>query len=389
MRFNYSDKLLILFFIYILINGVYNNFFEINESNISQNKIFFKSLSFLRFLIFYFIVKFLILKGIINYKYLFFSFGAVSLFVCFDLMVQFSLGYDLFGFEKTGRRLTGPFNDEYIAGSFLQRFSFFALCYSMFFIKFKKKNIFNLQIFFTLLVLLIGFILAGNRIPLLMFLIGVFLTFIFFSNIRKIFFIFFFLIPISLSIFMKSTDDYHSHYVGFVEKTYQITNFYHKKMKGESPKPNNSHLKEIESGYATWKLNKYFGGGIKSFYNNCLKLDKKISKDWGHGNFKVNNCPNHPHNYFIQLLAELGIFGFSLILLYFFSIIYNSFTIIANKEESRDRKNFIIFFLIIFLIEIFPFKTTGSFFTSLNASYIFFVIAFIAGLSQNRNFIIK
>ena len=37
MRFNYSDKLIILFFIYILINGVYNNFFEINESNISQN----------------------------------------------------------------------------------------------------------------------------------------------------------------------------------------------------------------------------------------------------------------------------------------------------------------------------------------------------------------
>ncbi len=39
-------------------------------------------------------------------------------------------------------------------------------------------------------------------------------------------------------------------------------------------------------------------------------------------------------------------------------------------------------FFILFIVEIFPFKTTGSFFTTTNATYLFILIPFIIGLTE-------
>ena len=36
----------------------------------------------------------------------------------------------------------------------------------------------------------------------------------------------------------------------------------------------NVYIKEIESGILTWEINKYFGGGIKSFRWNCNNVDR-------------------------------------------------------------------------------------------------------------------
>ena len=70
-------------------------------------------------------LRFLIEKEIIDLK-LFFIFSAVaSLFVCFDIFYQFLNGKDIFGYVATGRKLSGPFGDELIAGGFVQRFSLF------------------------------------------------------------------------------------------------------------------------------------------------------------------------------------------------------------------------------------------------------------------------
>ena len=96
-----------------MLNGVYNNFFNLNISFLKENNIVLvKSISFLRFLLLYFILKFLILKNIVNFKYLFLIFGLICLFVSVDVIIQFQFGKDLFGFEGMGRRMPGPFNNE-------------------------------------------------------------------------------------------------------------------------------------------------------------------------------------------------------------------------------------------------------------------------------------
>ena len=50
--------------------------------------------------------------------------------------------------------------------------------------------------------------------------------------------------------------------------------------------------------------------------------------------------------------------------------------------KNLDREKILIPFFIIFIAEIFPLKTTGSFFTSANSTFLFIIISFIVGLIQ-------
>ena len=92
-KFTNIDKLILVFFIYVAINGVINDYFYYKDTNI----VLIKSLSYLRYLILYFIFKFLTQKEIINFKFIFFAFGAASLFVVIDLLIQYTFGKDIFG----------------------------------------------------------------------------------------------------------------------------------------------------------------------------------------------------------------------------------------------------------------------------------------------------
>ena len=58
-------------------------------------------------------------------------------------------------------------------------------------------------------------------------------------------------------------------------------------------------------------LNKFFGGGVKSFQFNCPKA--------------FPNCSTHPHNYFLEILANLGIVGFLLFSSIILALLYVSF----------------------------------------------------------------
>ena len=131
------DKLFILLFFYIVTIGVINHYYNNNNPS---NLVLVKSISYVRFLLLYFILKFLVQKNIINYKYIFLSFGSASIFVIFDLIVQFYFDKDIFGYVATKnlRRLGGPFGDELIAGSFIQRFFIFSLYFVLLFISFNK-----------------------------------------------------------------------------------------------------------------------------------------------------------------------------------------------------------------------------------------------------------
>ena len=93
------------------------------------------------------------------------------------------------------------------------------------------------------------------------------------------------------------------------------------------------------------------------------------------------NCNTHPHNYYLQIAGELGLLGLFLVVVIFLLIAMRSIKMILFSGESKINRTLIPFFLI-FIAEIFPIKTTGSFFTSANSTFLFIIIAFVVGLVQ-------
>ena len=125
IRINLIDKLLILLFIFSIITSLanYNSFLSNNPSLAKENLI--KSFTLLRYLLFYFSIRLIIEKDYFNFKSFFLSSSICVVFVSLDLILQFYLGKDIFGYPKSDHKLSGPFGDELIAGSYLQRFSLF------------------------------------------------------------------------------------------------------------------------------------------------------------------------------------------------------------------------------------------------------------------------
>ena len=129
INFLLIDKLILIFFFFIIFTSAYNDFYFIKtDAYPAGYKTILKSISYFRFFLLYICLRFLIEKEIINLKLFFSSCLLSSLFVCFDIFYQLIFKKDIFGFEMygEGRRLSGPFGDELIAGGYLSRFSIFS-----------------------------------------------------------------------------------------------------------------------------------------------------------------------------------------------------------------------------------------------------------------------
>tara|TARA_B100000315_G_scaffold197937_1_gene189366 strand:+ start:113 stop:787 length:675 start_codon:yes stop_codon:yes gene_type:complete len=148
----------------------------------------------------------------------------------------------------------------------------------------------------------------------------------------------------------------------------------------------------------TWKQNKIFGNGIKSFRIDCHKLQGKILLD-GSTIYEYNLseayikskknrlCSNHPHNYYFEILTETGIVGLFVTLMIaslFVAFILKNFKFF----KGNNIENFILLAATISLIlEVFPFKSSGSVFTTNDAAYIILIASII--LSHKKRQIVS
>ena len=378
-KFSPIDKIIILFFSYILLNGIINNFFNF-PANSNNNFILVKSILFMRFLLLYFSLKYLIRNEIIDLKKIFIFYSIIVLFVCVDIIIQYIFGYDLFGFEATARRFSGPFGDELVSGAFIQRFFIFPLFALILFSKIKKGQFLDFSFFLIIILSAVGIFLSGNRVPLLLFIIMITIFFFFQPKIRKAVMYVVVLFSLTFVIVLNSNINFKKHYSSLIIESGKITNYIKLKVTGKSLLGLKSiYIKEIESGILTWQENKVFGGGIKSFYVHCVNINPN---DWTL--FGGVNCNQHPHNYYLEAAAALGIVGLIIFLLLIGSIIFSSYKESVSNRDDSAYKKLIFPFLILFIIEIFPFKTTGSLFTTGNATYLFIIIAFVVGLNEYR-----
>tara|TARA_X000000950_G_C13869174_1_gene642169 strand:+ start:34 stop:1347 length:1314 start_codon:yes stop_codon:yes gene_type:complete len=380
-QFKLLDRLILLLFIFILFTAFYNDiFFLINDLWPSGYHTILKSILFLKYLFLYFTIKFLIGKKIINLKYFFISCSLCTLFVSFDIFYQFIFGKDLFGFEPVGRKLSGPFGDELIAGGYLQRFSIF----SFFLIPLFFNNLSNKYLKFLIPILFVIFIsalmLSGNRMPFMLFVFTISLIVLFHSQARKFLLPFIIIFSFLFITIYNSNDKVKTNFGAF---KFQITKMLVIAAKGDFKDKNSpQYLREFASFYDTWLINKYIGGGVKNFRFYC-HTRPNIDK-----NSKFI-CNMHPHNYYLEILTETGVIGFLIISLIFLQILYLSFYKKYVSKTSFYANNTVVPFIFLFIAEIFPLKSTGSFFTTGNTTYLFLILAIIVGLSCKENSIEK
>ena len=276
------------------------------------------------------------------------------------------------------RKLGGPFGDELIAGGFVQRFYIFSFFVLPIYYMNNTKQYIKYIIPVLFLIFFVGIILSGNRMPLILFLLSISLILVFQKQARKYFLSFVLIFPIIFIIIFNSNSKVKTNFISFYDQISKIVVITSKGNFDDKEAP--QYLKEFSSFYETWKLNKYIGGGIKSFRYYC-HVRKNINE-----NSKFV-CNMHPHNYYLEILTETGLLGFVIILSIFLMTLYLSF---YKKYISKSKlldNNIIIPFIFLFFIEIFPLKSTGSFFTTGNATYIFLILAILIGLVRKDNLI--
>ena len=379
LKIYFLDKIIITFFILVIVTGLINDILVLNKLSWGTNfATTLRSLLFLKYLLFYFIVRFLIENEIIKLKYFFISASLASIFVCLDLFYQFVNGVDIFGYKIIPgfRKLGGPFGDELIAGSYIQRFSIFSFFVLPLFLIRQSKNYIKYLIPVLFFIFFLGIILSGNRMPFLLFLLTITLMLIFQKETRKYLLSFIIILPIFFITIYNSSEKVKSNFDNFYSQIYKITVIAVEGNFNEKTSP--QYLKEFASFYETWRLNKYIGGGIKSFRYYCHVRE----------NIDPNSkfvCNMHPHNYYLEILTETGLIGFILVISLFLVSLYLSFYKKYFSNTQLSQNNYIIPFIFLFIAEIFPIKSTGSFFTTGNTTYIFLILAILIGLIRKDN----
>ena len=118
------------------------------------------------------------------------------------------------------------------------------------------------------------------------------------------------------------------------------------------------------------------GIGPSGTRKTCAKL-KQNEPNWLPGK---NYCGNHPHNFYIQLLAETGIMGFILGSLIFFNIIKTCYKARTNHYNCPMAATAFITPFVLF----FPLQQFGSVFGQWGNLFIWFAIGF--ALSQFQGY---
>ena len=336
-----------------------------------------KTIVYFRFWIFALAVwyTFSIKKDLV--KYLIISFTFIFIILILDGYIQFFLKKNIFGWPMEGSRISSLFKDELILGSYLSRLLpiFFAM---LVYINFEKK--FHLYIIFF--IIFIG-------VETLTFLTGERLAF-FYINFSSIFLILsmknyklfralsiltsIILIFFIINLYPKSSERM------IVKTISQLEISFNEGLNGLIPKKVFSieYHNLYKSSLRMFKDNKITGVGPRMFRVLCV--EKKY--------YLWEGCSTHPHNTYVQMLAETGLIGFIFFLgifLIFLSSIFRHFyyKFTNGKIIFND---FQLCLLSAILISIWPFTPTGDFFNNwLNIIYFFPVGFFLNTIYSQKN----
>ena len=313
-------------------------------------------------------------------KHLATSFTFIFIILILDGYIQFFFKENIFGWPMTGARLSGLFKDELILGSYLSRLLpiFFAM---LVYTNFEKKTYQYLLFFIIFVGAETLTFLTGERVAFFyinfssLFLILAMKNYKLFrglSIITSIIIIFFL-----VNLYPKSTE----RIITTTVTQLQITT--DEGAKNLIPKKVFSieHQNLYITSLRIFNDHKILGAGPRMYRYLCVEKKYYIEDAGG-------SCSTHPHNTYIQLLAETGlivfIFSFGIFLTLFYSITKHLFFKFTSKKIIFN--DFQLCLLSAILISMWPFIPTGDFFNNwLNIIYFFPVGFFLSSINKSNN----
>ncbi|WP_435097408.1 O-antigen ligase family protein [Candidatus Pelagibacter bacterium nBUS_27] len=307
-------------------------------------------------------------------KKLFYVFLLIFSILVFDGFFQFFSGKNILGYIlNPGPRVSSFFNEELILGSYLSRlFPIFFGLMVYFYNTIKKTTYYYSLCLFILSEILIY--LSGERAAFFhMNLSSIFILF-FIRKFRKVRLV---IMSLSLIFIVVISNSFPATKNRVIDQTIKQMNL----SSGKVDKVlifSEQHDHIIRTALKIAKDNIFFGVGVKNFRHFCSYDEYEIS---------IYSCNNHPHNTYVQLVSELGLFGlsFALYLLYLLS----KFTIIHffrlfKKEYYFD--DFQVCLISAILISLWPLVPTGNLFNNwLSIIYYFPVGILLWSFNKKRN----
>ena len=369
---NYTVKIMLLLLAYLIFNSIISL-----DSSIGALRNF----GFIRFIILFMAFNYFFYDENFFNKVIF-AWLIMLLIVAFDVYVERFTGTNVLGFgamyidgieQTNGKRVVSFFKDEPIVGSYINAFYLiivgFLFSLSHNFSKKHKNIIFVISIFFILSILL-----TGERSNTIKAFLGFFIFYFlndFFKLRKKIIFIF--SLFLLIGFFYNGSEFLKMRYKDqFIKPILSLFESKDNKTKILNP---NMHIKEnlyfklYHSGFNVFKKYPLFGVGNKNYrIEACSDKDLKYI------------CNTHPHQTYVELLAEHGLIGGILLLSILFSLIFKEIKIIFKS------KNYIQIGCLLYLLSPFiPLLPSGAFFSDFNITLFCLNLSLMYSVNKKTN----
>jgi len=298
-------------------------------------------------------------KSVLTYFY-------YALILCFSALIidgyfQYFTGVNILGFKIYATRVSSFFGDELIMGSYLSRL--FPLLFALFLIKQKQKfEIYFIGLLFILVDVLI--FMSGERSAF--FFLNLSTVFIIilikeYQKFRLVTFIIAIICILVLSLNSSKLSDrmfkIPAKNMGLIKSTNNPTINSDTESTIQATIFTPVHDGLIRTAYNMFKERPLLGHGPKMFRVICK--DEKYAVG-------TTSCATHPHNFYMQLLAETGIIGFSIlssVLGYVFYSALRQFKSIIFRQK-RPLTDYQVCLLAGIFITVWPFSPNGNFFNN-------------------------
>ena len=341
-KFYYFKNIPFFLFLFFCIISIVSSLLSEDISLSIKASLFYFRIGLFSCLVWYLIDKD---KSILTYTY-------YALLTCFSILVidgyfQYFVGVNLVGLKSN--RISSFFGDELILGSYLSRL--FPLLFGLFLIKKKQKfEIYFIGILFILVDVLIY--ISGERAAFFFLNLSTIFIIVLIKDYQKFRLVTFIFSIIAIIVVSYNTTNLSDRMfkdparnMGIIKSLNKPTIF--------TP----AHDSLIRTAYNMFKEKPIIGHGPKMFRVKC-KEEKYVEGK--------TPCSTHPHNFYVQLLAETGILGFLILFIALCYVFYTSSRQLKSiiLKQKRVLNDFQVCLLAGILITVWPITPNGNFFNN-------------------------